>query len=237
MIRAKVANYYNQQSYIENAVQCAQKRHFIEIEKIKRYIKFEPNWKTLEIGCSKGVLKDEFPNWTGLDISKKALANIPEKYPTILAPAEKIPIKDKSFNLVVMFDTIEHLQAPKQALNEAIRVLKPEGYLIIRSPQLIWSPRRLKSIKAPFIVLKELIARIADEIKYFLGEKVKFRFLKNIPDYTKIGADWDATYLFSPHNILLFLKSGYGMVCLNQKLFPLRLGIDATYQKIMIFQK
>jgi len=47
--------------------------------------------------------------------------------------ALKIPAKDKSFNIVVMFDVIEHI--PKgteiQALNEIKRVLKPKGKFIM----------------------------------------------------------------------------------------------------------
>ncbi len=236
-IPRKVLTYYNSDRYIEDAARCAKKKHFKDIKKVKTWLKFKKNWKTLEIGCGSGILKDEFPNWTGLDLSKKALSKIPPKYTTVLASGEKIPLKDNSFNSVIMFDIIEHFQNPKRALKETVRVLKPEGYLVIRSPQLVWSPKRLKSIKAPFIITKELILRIINELEYLFGKRVRFRFLKNTPDYTKIGADWDATYLFSPHNILLFLKSNFGMKCLNQRIFPLRLGIDATHKKIMIFQK
>lgn len=233
----KAQDYYNQDSYIENAAACAERMHIDEVNIIKRYLDFNPGWKTLEIGCGKGILKDEFPNWTGLDVSKKALEQIPPKYPTILAPAEKIPIKDNVFDLVVMFDTIEHVQDPKKALQEAARVLKPGGYLIIRSPQLVWSKRQLETTRAPIILIKELTNRILDEFNLFIGNKIGFRFLENTPDYTKIGADWDATYLFSPHNVLLYLESNFNMQCLNKRNFPARLGINATKEKVMIFQK
>jgi len=235
-IPRKILEYYNSNLYIENAAKCAKKRHFKELNKIKKWLKFNKDWKTLEIGCGKGILRNALPNWHGLDISKKALAKIPKKFTTICASAENIPLKNESFDLVVMFDIIEHSQNPKMALDEAIRVLKPRGCLVIRSPQLVWSLRRLKSLKAPIILTVELGQRFIDEIKFLFGRKIKFRFLKNNPDFSRIGADWDATYLFSPHNVLFFLKSN-NMKCLNERGFPFRLGIDATHKKIMVFQK
>ena len=48
--------------------------------------------------------------------------------------ASKIPIKDKSIDVVVSFETIEHHDKHEAMMSEIKRVLKPKGLLIISTP-------------------------------------------------------------------------------------------------------
>jgi ubiquinone/menaquinone biosynthesis C-methylase UbiE len=45
--------------------------------------------------------------------------------------AEDLSFSDKSFDLVIMFDALEHVTKPKKAINECWRVLKKKGFLYI----------------------------------------------------------------------------------------------------------
>ena len=235
--REQVLNYYNNVEYINLAAKCAHHIHFDTIKDIQKYIKFNSSWKTLEVGCGKGVLRDAFPNWTGTDISQKALSMVPNEYPTVLAEADKIPLPDSSFDLVIMFDFIEHVANPQEVLIEALRLLRPNGYLIIRSPQLILGKERVFSPLGIFRIFAELFYRLIDEIKKIMRLKISLRVRTQKPDYNIIGEDADAIYLFNPHNLCLHLITFFNTKIINPLTFPNRLGLQYTKDKILIIKK
>jgi SAM-dependent methyltransferase len=74
----------------------------------------------------------------GIDIDEPALANARERagasaefvHGDLLA----LPFDDDSFDLVVCFEAIEHVDDPGRALDELRRVLRSDGLLVISSP-------------------------------------------------------------------------------------------------------
>ncbi|MGH2898589.1 MAG: class I SAM-dependent methyltransferase, partial [Solirubrobacteraceae bacterium] len=46
----------------------------------------------------------------------------------------RLPCEDASFDLVVSFETIEHVAEPERALDEFRRVLSPGGILVVSTP-------------------------------------------------------------------------------------------------------
>jgi SAM-dependent methyltransferase len=54
--------------------------------------------------------------------------------PDFLAPAEKLPVPDKSVDLVVMTEVLEYVSEPKAAVSEIYRVLKAGGSALISMP-------------------------------------------------------------------------------------------------------
>lgn len=44
---------------------------------------------------------------------------------------ETLPFPDESFDIVTLFDVIEHVENPKKMLSEVLRVLKPKGILYV----------------------------------------------------------------------------------------------------------
>lgn len=70
----------------------------------------------------------------GIDIYDKAISYAKKHYPNIKflqAPANKLPFKKHSFDLILSYETIEHLDNPKAFLQETIRILKPGGIFIL----------------------------------------------------------------------------------------------------------
>ena len=57
------------------------------------------------------------------------------------ADCYQLPFPPKKFDVAVMADVIEHLDEPDSALEEATRVLKPDGVLIVTTPK--WRPDRV----------------------------------------------------------------------------------------------
>ncbi len=98
--------------------------------------------KLLDIGCSDGlflhIIKKQFNlKLIGIDRNKDAIelalklnSNITFKK----ANAETLPFENDSFDFVTCFETLEHIPNREHAMNEIVRVLKPNGMIIISIP-------------------------------------------------------------------------------------------------------
>jgi len=76
---------------------------------------------------------------TGIDISEEAVINAMQIYKGersefITADIHKLPFVDKSYDIIISFETIEHIDDGAIWLQESARVLKDDGILIISSP-------------------------------------------------------------------------------------------------------
>ncbi|HOV84335.1 MAG TPA: class I SAM-dependent methyltransferase [Paludibacteraceae bacterium] len=123
-------------------------KSFSELEHLNRYY-FVVNQinltgkKVLDIASGEGYGSNILANYaekvTGVDISPEAIAHAQKVYNRnnleyIQGNATKIPLTDKSIDVVVSFETIEHLEEQERMMEEICRVMKSEGILIISSP-------------------------------------------------------------------------------------------------------
>lgn len=101
--------------------------------------------RILDAGCGEGfidkLLIDRFPNSqiTGLEFTAEALAIANETNPTVEYVRGDIcdmPFEDRSFDLVMCTEVLEHLPNPNMALKELIRV--SNGNLLITVPHEPW---------------------------------------------------------------------------------------------------
>ena len=101
--------------------------------------------RVADIGCGDGGLVRLMTRMgarvTGIEPSRRQLARAgaaeaagDEDY--LRAGAEDLPLPDASLDVAVFFNALHHVPVPLQAraLEEAARVLKPEGYLYILEP-------------------------------------------------------------------------------------------------------
>jgi GT2 family glycosyltransferase/SAM-dependent methyltransferase/glycosyltransferase involved in cell wall biosynthesis len=77
----------------------------------------------------------------GIDSSTHAVAYSTANYETtcvkfVAGDAQSLPFRDNSFDVVVSFETIEHLTDHHQFLDEVERVLSVEGILVISTPNV-----------------------------------------------------------------------------------------------------
>src|SRR6266853_1765895 len=100
--------------------------------------------RVLDIACGEGygsnLLADVAERVCGGDISKEVIdhANLKYKRGNLEFKAgscSSIPIENASVDLVVSFETIEHDDPHQTMLSEIRRVLRPNGVLIISSPE------------------------------------------------------------------------------------------------------
>lgn len=100
----------------------------------------------LDIGCGTGYnfvyFKHLSDSMIGIDISKEALL-FSKKYSKniALANSETIPFKDKSMDIVMALDLIEHVENDDSVVSEARRILKNNGTFILTVPafNFLWS--------------------------------------------------------------------------------------------------
>lgn len=97
----------------------------------------------LDIACGEGygsrLLANNAAAVTGVDIDEATIKKANEKYQAgnlrfMAANAISTPLPAHSFDLLVSFETLEHLEEHEQLLQEFKRLLKPEGLLIISTP-------------------------------------------------------------------------------------------------------
>lgn len=237
----KDCKYYDNIEYHVKARDFASKMKFRRLSKIREVISRTDC--VLELGCSSSVWSDDFKNWVGLDISKTALA-VNKGKNVVQASALKLPFKETCFSLVTMFNLIEHLSSPEDALLEALRVMKPAGFLALGRPPLIWelllfgetSNYRRKRLqlaysKKLFVVqfikrlipwFKEFYNRFRDEIYLAFGKILSLNPVFLDPDLSKVGGDYDAIYAYDPNEVINFLRSR-GLKVLDLKPFPIRI--------------
>ncbi|MEJ7670694.1 MAG: class I SAM-dependent methyltransferase [Casimicrobiaceae bacterium] len=75
----------------------------------------------------------------GIDISSEAVTHARARYarPNLVftqASVTQLPLRDASIDLVISFETVEHLSKQREMLAEFRRVLAPDGVLVISSP-------------------------------------------------------------------------------------------------------
>lgn len=133
----KVPTNYYQNGIKNNFFQWLWHTHKINFaKKIIKNLKFK---NCLDIGCASGFMVSEisktFPGqYSGIDVYDKAVSAAKKNYPEIkfkVASADKLPFKDNSFDLILFYETIEHVENPLKCLEEIKRVLKKNGTLIL----------------------------------------------------------------------------------------------------------
>jgi SAM-dependent methyltransferase len=113
-------------------------------EHIYRYrfaVAFAPGKRVVDIACGEGygtaaLVASGAASVVGIDISEETCQHARRKYgiDARVGSAEAIPLDDSSMDLVVSFETIEHLARPHAFLHECRRILAPGGTLIISTP-------------------------------------------------------------------------------------------------------
>jgi SAM-dependent methyltransferase len=96
----------------------------------------------LDIACGEGygshLMSNIAANVVGVDISPEVIAHARNRYGDkvtfSVGSCTDIPLSSASVDVVVSFETLEHLAGHEQMLKEVKRVLRPTGVLILSSP-------------------------------------------------------------------------------------------------------
>jgi ubiquinone/menaquinone biosynthesis C-methylase UbiE len=134
----------------------------------------------LDVGAGTGRLAGELvkngAQVTALDIAPKMLARLKKKFSkveTVVADAESLPFPDNSFDYVLAAFLVVHLKDPKQFFDEAYRVLKDGGRLIVsninqKEPPEIKTERGMIKIESYYHrpeKIREILSDLAFDIE------------------------------------------------------------------------
>ena len=96
----------------------------------------------LDLGCGTGgVLRHltAFGTAIGIDPAPEAAQYCRRRdLPMVVGSGMELPFADKSFDVVLALDVIEHVPDDVALLREARRVLRPDGVLLTTVPALPW---------------------------------------------------------------------------------------------------
>ena len=133
-----------QKDYCENNANACDYRHpivkfFVEqrIDWVKKYIDLSKVKTAFDVGCGDGFATYYFdkiiPHVEGGDISEYMLRLNPlDKKKLHVIDAEKLPFKNKSFDLVYTWEVLHHVPNPHEAVKEMARISK--DYVVIFEP-------------------------------------------------------------------------------------------------------
>ncbi|MEQ1836495.1 MAG: methyltransferase domain-containing protein [Candidatus Nitrotoga sp.] len=143
----------------------------------------------LDVACGEGygaaMVSETAHTVVGVDLSVDVIQHAKNNYrhhanlQFITASCECLPFPDASFDFAISFETIEHIEQQKEFISELKRVLRPDGILILSSPN-----KRLYSDAHDYhneFHVRELYRNELDELLhetfphiFWLGQKLLF---------------------------------------------------------------
>lgn len=145
--------------------------------------------KMIELGCGNGnVLKylhQQGINIEGSDLFLEALKFCQQiiNVPLYQINALRTPFRDASYDIIGLFDLLEHIKNDAELLKEAYRICKPQGKIILTVPahQHLWSYFDVLSHHQRRYCKKELVNKL--EKAGFQIEKISFYMFFLFPIY------------------------------------------------------
>lgn len=131
-------NYFEETS--ENLLLKNQRPLFSRwVKIIKRY---KPSGKLLDVGCGLGFFlesAEKYYDAHGIDISEYSIREArkrTKRSKLSIGNATNLNYENEFFDVITAFDLLEHISSPIKALKDFHRVLKPNGIIIVRVPNV-----------------------------------------------------------------------------------------------------
>lgn len=125
--------------------------------------------KTLDVGCGDSPYRRYLytDHYVGIDVQESGRDN---KNPTVWFDGVSIPFDDDYFDFILCTEVLEHATEPELLMAEMVRVLKPEGHILITVPSM-WGLHEMPYDFRRYTTegLKKLISRF--DLKIIILEK------------------------------------------------------------------
>ncbi|MGH6680387.1 MAG: class I SAM-dependent methyltransferase, partial [Bradyrhizobium sp.] len=174
----------------------------------------------LEAGCG-SMSKVNFGSdarTIGIDISAQQLQRNTKLHEKILGDLHTYPLPKESFDIIICWDVLEHLERPREVLRNFFGACKPGGLIILAFPNL-FSLKGLLTKLAPYRIHVWYY-------KYFLGWKdagaedtcpfpTPFRLAMAYPQLKKCAMQHNVAvelFSFRESGDMQFLRNSYSMI-------------------------
>lgn len=124
---------------------------------------------TLEVACGAGMglgyLSQTARRLVGGDceagLLARARAHYRDRVPLLRLDAHALPFADRSFDVVVLFEAIYYLDSPDRFVEEARRILRPHGRLVICTANKEWNAFNPSPLARRYFSASELARLLA----------------------------------------------------------------------------
>ena len=155
----------------------------------------------LSVGCGPAIIETGLAehgfNVIGLDISKEALEQAPDKIRTVAGSAENMDFADSYFDAAIYIASMQFIEKYKKAVSETARVLKEGGKLLamLLNPECEFFREKSKNPdsyinKIKHTNLREIEKAITEyfstQTEYFLGIKNQKIFESQDPNLASL---------------------------------------------------
>jgi ubiquinone/menaquinone biosynthesis C-methylase UbiE len=185
--------------------------------------------RVADIGCRSGGQTAYYKEHAGIkemhgfEISESPLEEARKKSLTThvwISGVSACPIEDNFFDAIIAGDLIEHLVDTDVFLEELWRVLRPEGYLLITTPNLAWWWNRVR------LLLGKVPGGMGSvSSKYARDKAVDTKHLR-----VSVNSEW--AYLFQQHGFECISVTGYNYPGLLREPFNTVDGIMTSYPSL-----
>lgn len=212
--------FYRSKSWGAVPISDARDMPTLKMRRLMRVLAARPRREAalLEVGCGSGRItssihaRDPGLRLTAVDLSAEQIELARARHPGIefvRGNGEALPFADDSFDFVVFFDFLEHIERPAQALAEMHRVLKPGGLLHLVCPAEAQSIYGISS----WILRRHLKGPTAGHIQQFSRREIEglvrgagFRLEDEEFSYHLLGSAMDYALFALMHHPAIYRK-------------------------------
>jgi ubiquinone/menaquinone biosynthesis C-methylase UbiE len=209
------------------------KRNLLAI--IKKFkINQEHSTKVLDIGCAGGAFPkaahDLGLDPVGIEPSKWLCEEGQRRYGLDLKAGilQDYEFPDGSFNLITMWDVIEHVTNPSEVLLEIHRILDKDGYLLVNYPNHASIARRLFGKKWPFFLSVHLYYFTPKTITLML-KQCGFEVIESKPYWQTL----ELGYIFARASTYFKLFGGFEKLAKLLKIYHLPLTYNMGQTRVV----
>lgn len=152
LVKDDEADFYGKQYWLQHQtdalgfvdIQSRARRDLAErnlywLEALLKYL--PPPAKTLELGCAHGsfvaLMQQAGYSATGVEMSPWVVDFGKQAFgiEVLLGPIEELDMPDGRLDAIVLMDVLEHLPDPLKTMARCLQLLKPDGLLLVQTPQ------------------------------------------------------------------------------------------------------
>ena len=196
---------------------------------------YKKSGKVLDCGCATGlfldIMKDGGFDCFGVEISNTPYSIVEKKHPNKIfrQEIENLKIDDGFFDIITMFDFIEHVKDPRQVIDKANKLLSDGGLLFIITPDTSSLSASIMGKSHNDYIMEHLGLFNKKNITYFL-DKYGFEILKIQPAKKIINLDF-VEKVFKRHTNIIYYPINFLNRLLPKKVaqIPIKLSFGGMF--------